>query len=106
MLLPPARNPLLDPPIIAFERMGVRKPWLQALAVFVLATFLAWVGRSWPPGPWNLVWMAGLPVLIALIANRGVVRLLFWLPLIFVSFASLLANEIAAHLLFATCLGN
>jgi hypothetical protein len=104
MLLPPARDPILDPPVISFDLMGLRRPWLQVFAVFVCATFFAWVGRFWSPGPWNLLWMIGVPVCLAFIVNRKISRLFFAVVLIFVSFVSLVVNEMTAHLLVGMCL--
>lgn len=108
MILPPTRNPLLDPPAWPTERRfrsaDLRKPWAQASAVFVTVTIFAWASRFWPPGPWNAAWMIVAPFLIGSIANAGAARVYFGVALVILSIVSLMANEAAAHLLFATCL--
>ena len=110
MLLPPARDPLLDPPIRPAEWRpepeSLRKPRLQAAAVFLIVTFFAWTSLSWPRGPWNLVWMMGIPFLIGFVANRDFVRVAFGLVLVLLSLATMIANELSAHLLFGMCLSD
>ena len=104
VLLPPARDPVSDPMVEEatwrLPMLGINRPVLQILLTAVAATIIAWAGRSWPPGLWNLI----PPVVIALLANKGFARLVFALVLIGIFVATLIANEVAAHLLFGTCL--
>ncbi len=82
----------------------LRGPWGQIAAIAVIATVVAWLSRFWPPVPWNaIIWLAS-SITIGVWANKGTARL-FYVPVLALIFpAVLVANEVAAHVIFGTCL--
>jgi len=83
---------------------GLRAPWRQIAAIVVIATVFAWLSRFWPPGPWNaIIWLASSTI-IAFLANKGGARLFFAPVLALIFVATLIGNEVAAHLVFGSCL--
>jgi hypothetical protein len=97
MLFPPARNPLLDPPIWPVEtrlRWGqFRRPFLQIAAAVLWGTvclhLMVW--QLIPPGPWNLLWLLA-PFLVGAWANTGVARAAGAFGLLLVWFAAMFGN--------------
>ena len=104
MLFPPARDPALDPALVSADDLGMRSPLRQVAAIVAIATTVAWLSPYWQPGPWNAVIWIVPSLAIAIGANKGVARLLL-APLLLLTFpAAMLANEVAAHFVFGTCL--
>lgn len=101
---PPAPDP---PPNPAPPTAGLRArcaPWCQIAAILVIATIVAWGSRFWPPVPWNAIIWLGSAITIGCLANKGVARLFFVPVLLLIFPAALVANEVAAHVVFGTCL--
>lgn len=102
-MFPSARDPVLDPALPPANLPALWWPW-QIAAIVVIATVVAWLGRLWPPVPWNvIIWLASSTT-IAFFANKGTARLFFAPVLALVFLATLVCNEVAAHLVFGTCL--
>jgi hypothetical protein len=101
---PSARNPALDPAPPPANLPALRVPWGQIAAIVVIATIVAWLGRSWPRVPWNAFIWLGSSITIALVANKGAARLFFTPFLALIFLVAIIGNEAVAHLVFGTCL--
>lgn len=104
MLFPAPSDPALDRAPRTASELGIRKPVQQIAAVIAIATIVVWLSR-YPVSENRVapVWF-GSSIAISVFFNKGAERLLFAPVLAVMIFPTALANEVAAHLIFGTCI--
>ena len=78
----------------------------QLASVTLINAAFVYLGyvRLVSPGPFNLVWMVGVHILIGGLFNGGIWRLVMPPTLFTWSLVSIIMFEVMAHALFDTCL--
>jgi hypothetical protein len=104
VLFPSPRNPALDPAAPSADWQGLSKPWRQIATIVAMATIAAWLSPYWMRGTGNASLWLGASIGVASLANKGAGRLLFAPVLALIFLVALFGNEVAAHLVFGTCL--